>query len=192
MAMTKTKTGTKMTKNDKPLFTIPGPVPARAYRATFKPFEAMKYLDVAALSSKRKVFIECGTLEVAGTGTSYTVSAEIRNGALTALRPLGCTGCDPKSTAKKKPGKAGKLLSHAAMSKLMGAVDTEIKSRGLSTLTTPIPLKAGARFAINIPIGPIVITIGDLGEDGWDACVTVYIPGVNICWCCIFNGCHCY
>jgi hypothetical protein len=172
-------------RKDKPLFRIRGALEVRAYRAKFRAYEATRYLNVGALRAKRKVTIEFGALEVAGK--SYPVSVEIRNGSITSLIPSECTGCESKAHGRKKK------IGSAALKKIMQAVDSELKERGLSTLRLPVPLKrVVSRRAINIPLGPIVITIGDLGDDGFDCCVTIYIPGFNICWCCVFNGCHCY
>ena len=170
-------------KSSKPLFRIKAPLKATAYRGVFRPFAATQYLNIAAIkAAKRKVAIECGTVEA--NGISVTLVAEVKKGEIVALRPSACVGCrDFKGKARK--------ASPLALTRTMQEVRRRLDDRGLTAPVLPIPLKVQAR-AINIPLGPIVITIGDLGDDGFDCCITIYIPGFNICWCCVVNGCHCY
>ena len=166
------------------LFTLKAPLEATAYRGKIRPFEATRYLNVRALkAARRKVTIEIGTIEAGGK--SFPVAAEIRRGQIVALRPLACVGChDGKPKSHR--------LNAAALKQTMLAVEKELERRNIAGPRLPAPLRISAERAFSIPLGPIVITIGDLGSDGWDACITIYIPGFNICWCCIFNGCRCY
>jgi hypothetical protein len=165
------------------LFKLKAPLKVTAYRGKFRLFEASKYFDLRALrTAKRKVAIECGTIEAGGH--SFTIAAEIKGGEIVALRPLACAECHSR---KSKPRK----VSSETLKRTMLAVKEELERRKIPSPRFPQRLRSSARL-ISIPLGPIVITIGDFPEDGWDACITVYIPGFNICWCCIFSGCRCY
>jgi len=53
-------------KPQRALATIVWPLKAKLYRGKFRPFESIKYLDVAALKQAKNVPIEIGTIEAPG------------------------------------------------------------------------------------------------------------------------------
>jgi hypothetical protein len=170
------KRSSKITQ--KPLFEIKGPPRARIYRAKFRPLEATKFLDVQALRRTKKTTIEVGHLDVAGMAPA--VSAEIRNGKVVALKPVGCPGCGSTRSSK---------INDAAFKKTIRLVNSALKDRGISTPPLPVPVKISARLGFEIPFGPIIIVIGDPGN-GFDLCIEIWI-GNKLCWWCVFgpNGC---
>jgi len=162
----------------KPIFEIKSPLRARVYRAKFRPFEATKFLDAKALRRAKRVTIEVGRLDAAGM--TQTICAEVHNGMVVALKPVGCPGCDSSRSSK---------IGHAAFKKTIRLVSAAIKDRGITTTPTPMPIKISSRLGFEIPIGPIIIVIGDPG-DGFDLCIEIWI-GNKLCWWCLFspNGC---
>jgi hypothetical protein len=165
----------------KPLATISSPVTAKLYRGKFHAFESLKYLNFAALKAAKKAFIEIGSVEAAGV--KVTVAAEIRNGLITEIRPLGCAECT-KHWEKDKHSKATlKKLGQAAFE----------KTRGLDEPTVQLPmaveeLEGDDDGPIVIDIGPIVITIG---EGVSDICISVDQPDGGWCLYCLFGGNAC-
>ncbi len=168
----------KKTKQ-KPLFEIRSPLRARVYRAKFRAFEATKFLDAKALKRAKRVTIEVGNLEVAGM--TQAISAEIRSGMVVALKPVECAGCGPQNA--KKAGSA-------SFKKMIQLVSTALKDRGISPTPLPMPIKISSRQGFQIPIGPIIIVIGDPGDGGFDFCIQVWI-GNRFCWWCLFSPTGC-
>lgn len=164
----------------RPLLALDAPIKVRVYRGKFKPFEATRYLDLAALKSARKATVECGTIEVAGL--RQTVAAEIRKGMVVALRPVHCEGCAPR----------GKRRTNATkLKKAMKAVRAELAARGIDPEPKPIPLKTSSRLGFQIPIGPIIIIIGDPAPGGvFDLCIE-WSDGRQTCWWCLFGESGC-
>src|SRR5271165_572618 len=106
-------------KTQKPLATIGSNPRVEIHRAKFHPFESMKYLHAAALKKAAKANIEVGRVE--GGGVEVTVVAELRHGAITKIRLLGCKGCTEKSTKGKsgqRPKAASKKLLRETLSRI--------------------------------------------------------------------------
>lgn len=160
--------------------TLDEPVQVRLYRARFPPYEATRYLDAEALRSARKAIVECGT--ITAPGVELPVAAEIRNGRIVALRPTGCSGCGPR----RGGGRRG-----SGSKELMKKVRAECAARGIGTSPVPAQLKISRRLGFQIPIGPVVIIIGDPAPGGiFDVCVE-YQVGDFTCWWCLIGrpGC---
>jgi len=169
-------------KTTRPLLEIKKPLRARVYRAKFRALETTKFLDAKALKAAKKVTIEVGTLEIAGM--TQAIAADIRNGMVVALKPVACQGCDGKGATQKR-----KQIGKAAFKKTIQLVAAALKDGGISTVPMPMPLKLSRRFGFRIPIGPIIIVIGD-PDGGFDFCIEIWI-GNELCWWCLFgaNGC---
>ncbi len=166
------------TEKSKPLFEVKHPLCARAYKAKFIPFEITKFLDVEALrAAKKKIVLEVGTIEAAGY--SLTVAAEIKDGKIVGLRPLHCRGGGPEKS--EKPGAP-------AFKKTIAALNAGLEERGLLSAAKPVVLVASPR--LEIPIGPIVIVIGDGPGGGWDFCIEITI-GRTVCWWCLLSPSGC-
>jgi len=163
----------KSKNKHKPILVVHQPLSAKVYKAVFKPFESTKYLDVHALKAANKATIECGTVEA--PGVSQTVAAEIQNGMIVALKPVACKGCQPKP---------GKKRSESALRKTNEKIAEGLKQKGIFPTRLPIPVKISPLLGIEIPIGPIIIVIGD------DFCIEIW-NGNRLCWWCLFspNGC---
>jgi len=133
----------------KPLATIDGPVRAEIYRSTFKPFDALKYLDRRALKKAEHASFEIGT--VSGGGVSVTLAVELEHGKVTGIRPLS-------SPDLPKAPRGGP--SAGAMKKVQLAVLKKLGELG------PIPLSVPTKVALlwddpwEIDIGPITIILG--------------------------------
>lgn len=164
-----------------PLLEIRKPVRIRVYRGEFTPFESTKYLDAKALGRAKEATIECGTVEVAGL--KQTVAAEIRSGMVVALRPIACEGCNPKPKKLKKYGRA-------ELKRMMVHVRKALAERGIDARPRPMPLKISPRLGFQIPIGPIIIIIGDPSPGGFDICIEWW-SGNTLCWWCIFGASGC-
>jgi hypothetical protein len=165
---------TRSETKDRLLLVIDKPIKTKAYRAKFRPLETTKFLDGKALRKAKKATLEVGTMEIAGV--SKSVAAEIRNGMVVALKPMACEGCDSKRShgARKKSG-------GAVFKKTMHLVATALKDRGISPPALPMPIKVSARLGFEIPIGPIIIVIGDPGDGSFDLCFEIWI-GNKFCW----------
>lgn len=164
----------------KPLLQLKRPVRIAVYRGKFRPFEATKYLDKRALKSAKKVTIECGTVEAAGF--KQPVAAEIRNGKVVALKPLGCSGCEPK----KKPRK----LAASKVRRTIRRVEEALREHGLDQPPKPVPVTI-SRLGFEIPIGPIIIIIGDPAPGGiFDLCIQWW-NGNTLCWWCLIGASGC-
>lgn len=74
------------------------------------------------------VAIECGTLEVAGK--SVTLTAEIRKGVITAVRPLACAGCSSR--------KGKRAVARSTMKELLKTVDIELAKRKTARPDRPV------------------------------------------------------
>ncbi len=154
----------------------------RAYRGKFTPFESTKYLDVKALERARKATIECGTIEAGGF--KQTVSAVIQGSKLVALKPIGCEGCGaPRKNPKKVPS--------TELKKAIAGVRRQLKDRGLDVRPRPTALRMSPRLGFQIPIGPIIIIIGDPAPGGiCDLCIEWW-SGDTLCWWCLYGASGC-
>lgn len=175
------KKSKRRSRKQAPLLEIRKPIRIRAYRGEFTPFESTKYLDVRALKRAKKATIECGTVEAAGL--KQTVAAEISKGMVVALRPIACEGCNPKPKKSKKYGRA-------ELKKMMVHVRKELADRGIDVRPKPMPLRISPRLGFQIPIGPIIIIIGDPSPGGFDICFEWW-DGNTLCWWCIFGASGC-
>lgn len=167
-------------KTSKPLIEVRKPLRVRVYRGKFKPFASTKYLDAGALRRLRKGRIEVGTVEAAGS--RQTVAAEIRNGKVVALKPVACENCTPKRS--KKTGRA-------VLKESLRQVGVELREQGLDRPMRPVAIRISRRFGFEIPIGPIVIIIGDPAPGGiFDVCYTE-TNGNQYCWWCLLGESGC-
>ena len=165
-----------------PLLEVRRPVRIRAYRGKFTPFESTRYLDAKALKRARKATIECGTIEAGGF--KQTVSAVIQNGRLVALKPIGCEGCGPNARKPKK-------LASAELKKVMADVRRQLTDRGLDVRPRSATLRISPRLGFQIPIGPIIIIIGDPAPGGiFDVCFEWW-DGNTLCWWCLIGASGC-
>jgi hypothetical protein len=164
-------------KTQKPLATIGSNPTVEIHRAKFHPFESTKYLHAAALKKTAKANIEVGRVE--GGGVEVTVVAELRHGAITKIRPLGCKGCTEKSTEARKGGQRTKVASK----KLLRETLSRIRQLGLPVVKVPVPI-AGAD--LDIPIGPVIIIIG--GPSGIDFCISYTDDDGFYCLACLFSS----
>lgn len=155
------------------------PLRVRVYRGKFRPFEATRYLDVKALKSAKSATIECGTVEAAGV--KHTVSAVIRDGKIVSLRPVACEGCAP-TTRRRKP-------TAAELKQAMRQVQQKLGDLGLGGPPRPVALKISRRLGLQIPIGPIIIVIGE-PPFGLDFCIEWW-DGNKLCWMCFFGPSGC-
>lgn len=169
-------------RNQTPLLEVRRPVRIRAYRGTFTPFESTRFLDVKALKRARKATIECGTIEAGGF--TQTVSAVIENGRLVALKPIGCDGCGPRARNPKK-------LPGAELKQAMADVRRQLTERGIDVRPRPATLRISPRLGFQIPIGPIIIIIGDPAPGGiFDVCFEWW-DGNRLCWWCLIGASGC-
>jgi hypothetical protein len=152
-------------RRQRPLATIRQPYRLTIYRGKFRPFEATRYLDVAALRRVSKATIEIGTLEA--PGVSCTLAAEVRRGMITRLTPLPCAGC-----TRRRPGKA-------KLRRILTDATRRIEALGLPQLRLPAPVARARTWGGSI--GPIVIVI-----DEGIPCVWIYI-GDTVCVFCAFD-----
>lgn len=175
-------TAKRRSRKQQPLLEIRRPVRIRAYRGKFSPFESTKYLDSKALKRAKKATIECGTVEAAGL--KQTVVAEIRNGKLVGLKPIACEGCGPKSSQAKR-------LNRAEVKKAMQQVRSQLADRGIDVRPRPTALRISPRLGFQIPIGPIIIIIGDPAPGGiFDLCFEWW-SGDTLCWWCLIGASGC-
>ena len=156
-------------KAQRPLATISGPLKAKLYRGKFRAFESIKYLDVAALRQAKKVPIEIGTIEA--PGVKATLVAEVREGMITKIKPLGCPNC-MKHKPETKTGKA-------AFKKAAREALKRVQTLGEPVMKLPIPIES----ARTIDIGPIVI----IYNDHFDICLVVDFPDGKMCFYCLFG-----
>jgi hypothetical protein len=175
------------TKTQKPLATITRPVKAELYRSKFHPFEALKYLDVKALKKAKQARIEIGSIEAAGV--TVTVAAEIKDGSIIEIRPVGCVCCEGRKAEKKH--------SKATVKKVALKALKRSEALGEPTMKLPIPVeRLGSGEVMDIEIGPIIIILDD---DGFDICILVDMAAdttadeANSGWClfCLFGGSVC-
>lgn len=162
-----------------PLLEIRKPIRVRVFRGKFRPFEATKFLDAKALKAAKSATIECGTVEAAGI--KQTVSAVIRDGRIVALRPVACEGCAPT--------KSRRWRSAPEIKQAMREVQAKLADRGLDGPQKPMPIKVSRRLGFEIPIGPIIIVIGE-PPIGLDFCIAVW-DGNKYCWWCLFGPSGC-
>ncbi|ULA63545.1 MAG: hypothetical protein LZF86_110243 [Nitrospira sp.] len=155
----------------KPLLRLSKPVKATVYRAKVRQYDSVKFLDVKALARARRAQIEIGSITT--PSGSATIVAEIRNGQVVGLRPKECANCKPRR----------KKLSLGQVKELIA----QIKVKGGVTLPLPVTKTFGP-MGLRIPIGPIVIVIG---EPGSGLCIEITKADGTICWWCLWdpNGC---
>jgi hypothetical protein len=158
-------------KKQAPLFKLGGRVKAEVYKAKFQAFQAIKYLNVAALKKAKKAVIEIGWIEAAGVNA--TLAAEIRNGAITRIRPMFCKNCVKEKAVAKADTKELKKVSREALKR--------VREGGYPVVKLPIPITSAR--SLDIPIGPIIIIIQ------WppDICIIVSLPDGEICMFCLFG-----
>lgn len=156
----------------KPLLRITKPVKAVVYRAKVKPYGSLKYLDLRALARARKAEVEIGVLET--PAGSPTVVAEIKNGQVVRFGPKECSNC-LKNHGKVKLAKLREVIAQTG--RLKGGV------------TLPIPVaRTFGSTGLRIPIGPIVIVIGEPDET---FCIEWTTTDGTICWWCLFDQSGC-
>lgn len=165
---------TRQRKTQRALATIGGPLKTKLYRGKFRAFESTKYLDVAALKQAKKVPIEIGTIEA--PGVKATLVAEVREGMITKIKPLGCPNC----TKPKPETKAGK----AAFKKAVREALKRVRTLGEPVMKLPIPIES----ARTIDIGPIVI----IYNDHFNICIVVDFPDGKFCLYCLFGRPICF
>jgi hypothetical protein len=167
-------------KKSKPLVEVRRPLRVRVYRGKFRAFASTRYLNAKALKAARKAAIEVGTVEAAGV--TKTVSAEIRNGKIVALKPVACAECEPKR---------GRKTDRSALKRAMQQVAQELAERGLDRPMKPMAIRISRRLGFEIPIGPIIIIIGDPAPGGvFDICFQYWV-GNKLCWFCLFGASGC-
>jgi hypothetical protein len=170
----------KKKSRSRPLIEVRKPLRVRVYRGRFKAFESTRYLNARALRAIRKGRIEVGTVE--GAGFKQTVSAEIRNGTVVALKPVACESCAPKRSKK---------TARPALRQAMQQVATQLRERGLGEPIKPLPIRISPRLGFQIPIGPIIIIIGDPAPGGiFDLCFEWW-DGNTLCWWCLIGASGC-
>ena len=161
---------TRQSKAQRVLATIDGPVKAKLYRGKFRAFESTKYLDVAAIKQAKKVSIEIGTVEA--PGVSATLIAEVREGMITKIKPLGCPNC-MKHKPETKTGAA-------ALKKAASEALKRVQTLGEPVMKLPIPIER----VRNIDIGPIVI----ISNGYFNICIVLDFPDDGVvCMICLFS-----
>ena len=161
----------KKVNKTKPLARVRKPLKAAAYRAEFTPFDALEFIDRRALARSAKARIELGV--VTTPVGSATLVADVRAGEVVGLRLKDCPNCPPKRS------KLAKDDVKKAMSQLR--VDGHIK------LPMPVTRMFG-RAGLRIPIGPIIIVIG---EPDMTFCIEWTRADGTICWWCLFDASGC-
>jgi hypothetical protein len=162
-----------------PLIEIRKPVRIRVYRGKFRAFESTRFLDVKALKAARKAVIECGTVEAAGV--KQTVSAIVSDGTVVGLRPIACEGCAPTKRRRK--------ATSSELKAAMRQVQARLADLGLDGPRKPMALKVSRRLGFEIPIGPIIIVIGE-PPYGLDLCISWW-DGNKYCWWCLLGPSGC-
>jgi hypothetical protein len=174
------KTSRRKSGKAGPLVEIRKPVRVRAYRGRFRPFESTKFLDPKALKALRKGSIEIGTVE--GAGFKQTISAEIREGKVFGYRPLECEGCKPKGARK---------VARPELKAAMRQVAAALVEGGHVKPMRPMAIRVSRRLGFQIPIGPIIIIIGDPAPGGiFDLCFEWW-DGNTLCWWCLIGASGC-
>ena len=148
-------------------------IKAKVYKARFRPFQATRYLNIAALKKAKKAVIEIGSIEAAGR--SATLAAEIRNGAIVQIRPKPCRNC----AKEKAPVKAHR----AELKKVSLEALKRVRDRGLPVVRLPIRITSAQSLDFPDP-GPIIIlTWNNHGT----ICFPIVMPDGSICDFCL-NG----
>ncbi len=166
------------TKPSKPIATVGDAVKAEIHRATFTPFDVLKYLDRKALKSVEQATFEIGT--ISGGGVTATLAIDVAKGVVTGLRPIS-------SAQLPKAVRGGP--SAAAQKKVLAEALKKLGSTG--SLPPPLP-KSIALFWDNpweIDIGPITII---LGGGLSNICINV-VGGTDgvVCTYCLFGVSFC-
>ncbi len=139
----------KATKQPKPIATVDGAVKAEIYRATFKPFDVLKYLDRKALKKAEQATFEIGT--ISGGGVTATLAIEVARGVVTGIRPVF-------SASLPKPPKGGP--SATTQKKVLLEALKKLGSHGPVPLDLPKPIALFWEDPWEIDIGPITIILG--------------------------------
>ena len=158
----------------KPLLRIRKPLKAVVYRARVKPFETLAYLDVKSLARARRARVEIGVVETPAGGA--TVVASIRNGQVVRLAPKDCANC-----RRRGRGPANKKLRDVLAL-------TRVKSGVGVALPIPVGVMFRKNVGLRIPIGPIVIVIGEPDET---FCIEWTTEDGTLCWWCLFDASGC-
>lgn len=161
-------------RRPKPLATIGTRPKVEIHRARFRPFESMKYLNLAALKRAGKARIEIGRIE--GGGMEATLMAEVSKGMITKITPLACKGCLPAGRSG-----AGRRTASAATKRVLREALERVRERGYPVIQLPMPLTT--RAIIEVPIGPIIVVIGP----GIELCVVIEWSDGEICIYCLFS-----
>ena len=161
----------RKTTKSKPLRRIRKPLKAAVYRGRVKPFGSLKFLDVRALARSARAKIEIGVIET--PAGSVTVVADIRRGQVVGLHPKACS--DGRRGARKISNT--KIKQVIAQARVAGGV----------TLPIPVARMFGS-MGLRIPIGPIVIVIG---EPDMTFCIEWTRADGTICWWCLFDASGC-
>ena len=155
----------------KPLLRVRKPLKAVVYRAKVKQFDSVKYLNVGALARAPRALIEIGVIQT--PVGSATVVADIRRGKVVALRPRDCPNCKP---GKRKPSNSK-----------VRQVISQVRVKGGVNLPIPVARMFG-RMGLRIPIGPIIIVIG---EPDMGFCIEWTRPDGTVCWWCLWDASGC-
>lgn len=161
----------KKINKSKPLLRVRKPLKAAVYRTKLKPLDSLEFLDLRALGRAARARIELGT--IATPVGSATVVANIRDGQVVGLRLKDCPSCPPKRSKLEKED-VKKVMSQVR-------VDAGVK------LPMPVARMFG-RTGLRIPMGPIVIVIG---EPDMTFCIEWTGPNGTICWWCLFDASGC-
>ena len=156
----------------KPLRRIRKPVKAVVYRARVKQFDTLKYLAVRALARARRARVEVGVVETPAGGA--TVVASIRDGKVVGLAPKDCANC--------------KRRGRGPSNKRIKDVLAQAQVKGGVALPMPVDKMFRRNVGLRIPIGPIVIVIGEPDET---FCIEWTTEDGTLCWWCLFDASGC-
>jgi hypothetical protein len=79
----------------------------------------------------------------------------------------------------------------AELKKAIADVRQQLTDRGLDVRPRPAALQMSARRGFQIPIGPIIIIIGDPAPGGiFDLCIEWW-NGDTLCWWCLIGSSGC-
>lgn len=162
----------KKSNKSKPILRVRKPLKAAAYRTVLTPFDSLEFLDRRALGRAARALVEIGT--IATPVGSATVVADIRDGEVVGLRLKDCPACPTKKRSKLAKDDVKKVMS--AM-----RIDDGVK--------LPMPVtKMFGRAGLRIPIGPIIVVIG---EPDMTFCIEWTRADGTICWWCLFDASGC-
>lgn len=159
------------TRKTKPLLRIRKPIKTAVYRAKLKPYDSLRYIDVRALARAARARVELGVIST--PAGSATVVADIRAGRVAGLRLKDCPGCPSKRSRLRKDD--------------LKRIMSQVRVDGGVKLPMPVTRMFG-RMGLRIPIGPIIIVIG---EPDMTFCIEWTRPDGTICWWCLFDASGC-